>query len=51
MEMMLIYFVTDAPTIFRIAGFDTNKSQWLSGLNNVTYMVRRDLPGEVIPQG
>lgn len=27
-----------APTIFRIAGFDTNKSQWISGLNNIFYM-------------
>lgn len=30
---------TDAPTIFSIAGFDTMKSQWISGLNNVFYMV------------
>jgi hypothetical protein len=29
----------DAPTIFRIAGFDTKKSQWISGLNNIFYMV------------
>ncbi|GKU07510.1 mfs monosaccharide protein [Fusarium langsethiae] len=27
-----------APTIFRIAGFDTKKSQWISGLNNIFYM-------------
>ncbi|EXL97735.1 general substrate transporter [Fusarium oxysporum II5] len=27
-----------APTIFRIAGFDTRKSQWISGLNNIFYM-------------
>lgn len=27
-----------APTIFRIAGFDTAKSQWISGLNNIFYM-------------
>ncbi|RDW95006.1 MFS general substrate transporter-12 [Coleophoma crateriformis] len=27
-----------APTIFRIAGFDTTKSQWISGLNNIFYM-------------
>ncbi|PYH97061.1 general substrate transporter [Aspergillus ellipticus CBS 707.79] len=27
-----------APTIFSIAGFDSMKSQWLSGLNNVFYM-------------
>ncbi|KAI0004764.1 general substrate transporter [Xylariaceae sp. FL0662B] len=27
-----------APTIFRIAGFDTIKSQWISGLNNIFYM-------------
>jgi len=30
--------VSDAPTIFRIAGFDTQKSQWISGLNNIFYM-------------
>ena len=29
----------DAPTIFRMAGFDTEKSQWISGLNNIFYMV------------
>lgn len=29
----------DAPTIFRIAGFNTEKSQWISGLNNIFYMV------------
>ncbi|KFY47770.1 hypothetical protein V496_10462 [Pseudogymnoascus sp. VKM F-4515 (FW-2607)] len=27
-----------APTIFRIAGFDARKSQWISGLNNIFYM-------------
>ncbi|CZR62174.1 probable transporter (major facilitator superfamily) [Phialocephala subalpina] len=27
-----------APTIFRMAGFDTEKSQWISGLNNIFYM-------------
>ncbi|KAF4458543.1 sugar transport STP1 [Fusarium albosuccineum] len=27
-----------APTIFRIAGFDSEKSQWISGLNNIFYM-------------
>ncbi|EON61169.1 hypothetical protein W97_00381 [Coniosporium apollinis CBS 100218] len=27
-----------APTIFSIAGFDSKKSQWISGLNNVFYM-------------
>jgi MFS family permease len=27
-----------APTIFRIAGFDTKKSEWISGLNNIFYM-------------
>lgn len=27
-----------APTIFRMAGFDSVKSQWISGLNNVFYM-------------
>jgi MFS family permease len=30
--------MADAPTIFRIAGFDTQKSQWISGLNNIFYM-------------
>jgi hypothetical protein len=30
---------TDAPTIFRIAGFNAEKSQWISGLNNIFYMV------------
>jgi hypothetical protein len=29
-----------APTIFSIAGFDSMKSQWISGLNNIFYMVR-----------
>ncbi|KAI0191388.1 general substrate transporter [Xylaria flabelliformis] len=28
-----------APTIFRTAGFDSFKSQWISGLNNVFYML------------
>ncbi|KXG45963.1 Major facilitator superfamily domain, general substrate transporter [Penicillium griseofulvum] len=27
-----------APTIFGIAGFDSMKSQWISGLNNIFYM-------------
>lgn len=27
------------PTIFSQAGFDTNKSNWLSGLNNIFYML------------
>lgn len=27
-----------APTIFSIAGFDSMKSQWISGLNNIFYM-------------
>ncbi|KAJ2895781.1 hypothetical protein MKZ38_006174 [Zalerion maritima] len=27
-----------APEIFRMAGFDTAKSQWISGLNNIFYM-------------
>ncbi|RYP78061.1 hypothetical protein DL771_000754 [Monosporascus sp. 5C6A] len=27
-----------APTIFRIAGYGTAKSQWISGLNNIFYM-------------
>ncbi|KAI3343259.1 general substrate transporter [Ustulina deusta] len=26
-----------APTIFRLAGFDSQKSQWISGLNNIFY--------------
>lgn len=30
-----------APTIFRTAGFDSNKSQWISGLNNIFFMVGR----------
>ena len=37
----------DAPTIFRLAGFDTEKSQWISGLNNITYMVGRQRPKSV----
>ena len=28
----------DAPTIFKIAGFDSKKSAWFSGLNNIFYM-------------
>lgn len=28
-----------APTIFGISGFDSMKSQWISGLNNIFYMV------------
>ncbi|KIK66531.1 hypothetical protein GYMLUDRAFT_257775 [Collybiopsis luxurians FD-317 M1] len=28
-----------APTIFAEAGYDARKSQWLSGLNDVTYMI------------
>lgn len=28
-----------APTIFSIAGFDSTKSNWISGLNNIFYMV------------
>ncbi|KAL1409221.1 hypothetical protein Q8F55_006054 [Vanrija albida] len=27
-----------APTIFSLAGFDSNKAQWISGLNNIFYM-------------
>lgn len=27
-----------APTIFRIAGFTSEKAQWISGLNNIFYM-------------
>jgi MFS family permease len=27
-----------APTIFRLAGFSADKSQWISGLNNIFYM-------------
>lgn len=30
---------TDAPTIFRLSGFSADKSQWISGLNNIFYMV------------
>lgn len=29
----------DAPTIFRLAGFNSDKAQWISGLNNIFYMV------------
>lgn len=29
----------DAPTIFRLAGFNAQKSQWISGINNIFYMV------------
>lgn len=36
-EQRLMYAL-DAPTIFSIAGFDSMKSQWISGLNNVFYM-------------
>lgn len=32
-------FSLDAPTIFRIAGFNAIKSEWISGLNNIFYMV------------
>lgn len=32
---------SDAPTIFRLSGFSANKSQWISGLNNIFYMVNR----------
>lgn len=28
----------DQPTIYRIAGFNSNKSQWFSGLNTIIYM-------------
>ncbi|KAI0077013.1 general substrate transporter [Panus rudis PR-1116 ss-1] len=28
-----------APTIFAQAGYDSRKSQWLSGLNDITYMI------------
>ncbi|KAI0399892.1 general substrate transporter [Xylaria palmicola] len=28
-----------APTIFRVAGFGAEKSQWISGLNNIFYML------------
>lgn len=28
-----------APTIFRMAGYTAEKSQWISGLNNITYML------------
>ncbi|RSH93058.1 hypothetical protein EHS25_007411 [Saitozyma podzolica] len=27
-----------APTIFRLAGFNAQKSQWISGINNIFYM-------------
>jgi hypothetical protein len=35
----LLMFLTDAPTIFSIAGYNAEKSQWISGLNNIFYMV------------
>jgi len=35
-----VFALIDAPTIFRLAGFNANKSQWISGLNNIFYMVR-----------
>lgn len=38
-----------APTIFSIAGFDSVKSQWISGLNNVFYMVRSRCMGSIMP--
>jgi hypothetical protein len=28
--------IVDAPTIFRLAGFSTEKSQWFSGVNNIS---------------
>jgi hypothetical protein len=31
----------DAPTIFRLSGFNSDKAQWISGLNNIFYMVCR----------
>lgn len=40
---------SDAPTIFRIAGFDTQKSQWISGLNNIFYAVRHSFFPKTIP--
>ena len=32
-------FPKDAPTIFRLSGFSAQKSQWISGLNNIFYLV------------
>jgi len=37
--VLLLMKNVDAPTIFRMAGFGSEKSQWISGLNNVFYMV------------
>ena len=31
------------PTIFRIAGITVNNQLWVTGLNDITYMVRRQL--------
>lgn len=36
---LLLMFLIDAPTIFSIAGYNAEKSQWISGLNNIFYMV------------
>ena len=35
----LVLTAIDAPTIFGIAGFDSQKAQWFSGLNDILYMV------------
>jgi hypothetical protein len=37
-----------APTIFGIAGFDSMKSQWISGLNNIFYMVCFSIKAEIL---
>ena len=35
--MVLVWLLLDAPTIFRIAGFNSQQSQWIKGLN-IFYM-------------
>ena len=36
--MVLAWLLPDAPTISRIAGFNSRKSQWINGHNNIFYM-------------
>jgi hypothetical protein len=36
--MVLAWLLPDAPAISRIAGFNSQKSQWINGLNNIFYM-------------
>ncbi|KAL4919644.1 hypothetical protein BDW62DRAFT_216792 [Aspergillus aurantiobrunneus] len=37
-----------APTIFQIAGFDSQKTMWISGLNNIFYAFATLLSGQAI---